>query len=70
MIELLNFILYNQDLTNPNTVLVLMAVYSKAFNLRWQDNTDQMYKKAYGRLWMIRNLKKLGVLRNNLLDVI
>ena len=39
-------------------------------DLGWQDNTDQMYKKAYGRLWMIRNLKKLGVLRNNLLDVI
>ena len=31
-------------------------------DLSWQDNTDQMYKKAYGRLWMIRNLKKLGVL--------
>ena len=38
-------------------------------DLRWQGNTDQMCKKAYGRLWMIRNLKKLGVTKHDLLDV-
>ena len=38
MIELLNFILYNQDLPNPNAVMVLMADYSKAFN-RQDHNT-------------------------------
>ena len=38
-------------------------------DLSWQGNTDLICKKAYGRLWMIRNLKKLGVDRNDLLDV-
>ena len=30
-------------------------------DLRWQENTNQMSKKAYTSLWMIRNMKKLGV---------
>ena len=33
MIELLNFILYNQDLTNPNAVLVLMADSSSSSSI-------------------------------------
>ena len=32
-IELLNFILYNQDLTNPNAVLVLMADSSSSSSI-------------------------------------
>ena len=38
-------------------------------DLRWQENTNQMCKKAYSRLWMVRNLKKLGVPKSDLLDV-
>ena len=32
LIEFINFILYNQDLTNPHAVLTLLVDYSKAFN--------------------------------------
>jgi hypothetical protein len=32
LIEFVNFILYNQDMTNPHAVLALMVDFSKAFN--------------------------------------
>ena len=38
LIEFVNFILYNQDMTNPNAVLALMVDFSKAFN-RQDHNT-------------------------------
>ena len=38
-------------------------------NLSWQANTDQMCKKAYARIWMLRRLKKLGASRIDMLDV-
>ena len=38
-------------------------------DLSWQANTEQLCKKAYNRLWMLRNLKKMGVENSKLLDV-
>ena len=38
LIEFVNFILYNQDMQNPNAVLALMVDFSKAFN-RQDHNT-------------------------------
>ena len=38
-------------------------------DLRWQENTNQMCRKAYTTLWIIRNMKKLGVGKLDLLDV-
>ena len=38
-------------------------------DLSWQSNTEQLCSKAYKRLWMLRNLKKLGVGNNELIDV-
>ena len=32
LIEFINFILYNQDMTNPHAVLTLLVDYSQAFN--------------------------------------
>ena len=36
---------------------------------RWYDNTNYICKKGYGRLWMMRRLKKLGVNTQELLDI-
>ena len=38
-------------------------------DLSWQSNTEHLCKKAYSRLWMLRNLKKLGVHQAELIDV-
>ena len=38
-------------------------------DLSWQSNTEHLRKKAYNRLWILRNLKKLGVDSTKLLDV-
>ena len=38
-------------------------------NLTWQANTDNMCKKAYARLWMLRRLKALGGSKEDILDV-
>ena len=32
LIEFINFILYNQDMTNPHAVLTLLVDYAKAYN--------------------------------------
>ena len=38
-------------------------------DMRWYSNTNNLCKNGYSRLWMIRNLKKFGAGRNELLDV-
>ena len=38
-------------------------------DLSWQANTDNMCKKAYSRLWVIRRLKQLGAEQEELTDV-
>jgi hypothetical protein len=38
-------------------------------DLSWKSNTENLCKKAYNRLWMLRNLKKLGVNKTELIDV-
>ena len=38
-------------------------------NLKWDENTDYITKKAYSRLWMIRRLKNLGLNTGSLLQV-
>ena len=38
-------------------------------NLRWDSNTQYICARAYARLWMIRNLKKYGASREDLIDV-
>lgn len=38
-------------------------------DLRWINNTDTICKKFYERLWIIRNLRKLGTKQAELVDV-
>ena len=38
-------------------------------NLKWDENTDYITKKAYSRLWMLRRLKNLGLKKTSLLQV-
>ena len=38
-------------------------------DLKWDENTDFITKKAFSRLWIIRRLKKLGASRKALLDI-
>ena len=38
-------------------------------NMRWYANTSNLCRNGYTRLWMIRNLKKHGAGREDLLDV-
>ena len=38
-------------------------------DLRWCDNTKYICEKAYKRLWIIRNLKRLGASSQDLTDV-
>ena len=38
-------------------------------NMRWHANTANLCKNGYARLWMLRNLKKHGAGRADLLDV-
>ena len=38
-------------------------------NMKWYSNTENMCKKGYTRLWMLRNLKKNGASQADLLDV-
>ena len=38
-------------------------------DMSWKSNTNMLCKRAYRRLWMLRNLSKLGTSRENLLDV-
>ena len=38
-------------------------------DLKWDENTDYITKKAFSRLWLLRRLKKLGASRKALLDI-
>ena len=38
-------------------------------DLSWKSNTNLLSGKGYNRLWMLRNLKKLGASRSDLIDV-
>ena len=38
-------------------------------NLKWDENTEYITKKAYSRLWMIKRLKNLGLSTASLLEV-
>ena len=38
-------------------------------DLSWVDNTENMCKKAFSRLWMLRRLKKLGASEQILVDI-
>ena len=38
-------------------------------NLKWDENTEYITKKAYSRLWMLRRLKNLGLKKTSLLQV-
>ena len=38
-------------------------------NMKWYANTTNLCKNGYTRLWMIRNLKKHGACKDDLLDV-
>ena len=38
-------------------------------NLGWQANTNNICKKAYSRIWMLRRLRKLGASQTDMLDV-
>ena len=37
--------------------------------MKWHTNTEQMVKKAYKRLWIIRRLKSLGAAKSELVDI-
>ena len=38
-------------------------------NLKWNKNTDDICKRAFDRMWMIRRLKALDANNNELIDV-
>ena len=38
-------------------------------NLGWQSNTNDICKRAYSRIWMIRRLRKLGASQIDMFDV-
>ena len=38
-------------------------------NMKWHANTAYLCERGYSRLWMIRNLKKIGATKSELLDV-
>lgn len=38
-------------------------------NMKWYANTSNLCHNGYGRLWMLRNLKKYGASKKDLLDV-
>ena len=38
-------------------------------DLKWRANTEEMVKKAYNRLWIIKRLKAHGASLEDLLDV-
>ena len=38
-------------------------------DLKWSDNTTEITKKGYARMWTIRRLKLLGATKNDLKDV-
>ena len=37
--------------------------------MKWYANTSNLCRNGYGRLWMLRNLKKYGACTNDLLDI-
>ena len=37
--------------------------------MKWQRNTNYLCEKAFGRLWIVRNLKKLGASIPELIDI-
>ena len=38
-------------------------------DLRWCDNTDNLFKRAMNKMWMLRNLKRMGASKHELLDI-
>ena len=38
-------------------------------DMKWHENTSQLCRKGFSRLWMLRNLKRLGASKAELLDV-
>ena len=38
-------------------------------DLKWQENTDQIVKRAMSRIWILRRMKQLGVGERTLADV-
>ena len=38
-------------------------------DLKWKSNTNNMTRKAYKRLWIIKRLKKAGANKEDLIDV-
>ena len=38
-------------------------------DMKWHANTAYLCQKGYSRLWMMRNLKKIGATKDELLDV-
>ena len=46
----------------------LLGIYIRS-DMKWYDNTDNMCKKGYQRLWMSRRLKGLGANQSELIDV-
>ena len=46
----------------------LLGIFFQS-DMRWYSNTNNLCKNGYSRLWMIRNLKKYGAGKKELLDV-
>ena len=38
-------------------------------DLKWTSNTENMVKKAYKRLWVLRRLKAMGTTQDDLKDI-
>ena len=62
----------NIELDNHQLEIVeemrLLGVHIRS-DMKWHTNTEQMVKKAYKRLWIIRRLKSLGVAKRDLVDI-
>ena len=62
----------NIELDNHQLEIVeemrLLGVHIRS-DMKWHTNTEQMVKKAYKRLWIIRRLKSLGAAKKDLVDI-
>ena len=54
LIEFTNFILYNQDMKNPQAVLAMMIDFSKAFNRQNHNTLIQILSDLEVPSWLLK----------------
>ena len=63
-----NLTIGKSDIIREVTVTKLLGVKIQS-DLRWQENTNYICKRATGKLWVLRRLKILHVETEHLIDV-